>query len=180
MDDMLNLKKLETGLVAISQDCLRLQEVVEQIIQDLSLLSDEKHNYIIDIPADFPDMIIDRQKLELILVNLLHNAIKFTPPGGYITYKARMSGNQAIMSLNNTGITIPTAAQDRIFERFFQVEDSLTREHGGAGLGLSIVRGMVEVCGGKIYVESADDEGTTFTFNLPLDNTNLRPSKLKI
>jgi signal transduction histidine kinase/ActR/RegA family two-component response regulator len=180
MDDMLNLKKLETGLVSISQDSLRLQEVVEQIIQDLSLLSDEKHNYIIDIPADFPDMIIDRQKLELILVNLLHNAIKFTPPGGYITYKARMSGNQAIMSLNNTGITIPTAAQDRIFERFFQVEDSLTREHGGAGLGLSIVRGMVEVCGGKIYVESADDEGTTFTFNLPLDNTNLRPSKLKI
>ena len=180
MDDMLNLKKLETGLVSIAQDSLYLQEVVEQIIQDLSLLSDEKHNFDIDVPPDFPQMVIDRQKLELILVNLLHNAIKFTPPGGHISFKARVVSNQAIMALNNTGITIPKTDQERIFERFYQVEDSLTREHGGAGLGLSIVRGMVEVCGGQISVESTDEEGTTFTFNMPLDNSHLKVGKLKI
>jgi two-component system phosphate regulon sensor histidine kinase PhoR len=84
------------------------------------------------------------------------------------------------MALNNTGITIPKTDQERIFERFYQVEDSLTREHGGAGLGLSIVRGMVEVCGGQISVESTDEDGTTFTFNLPLDNSHLNAGKLKI
>jgi signal transduction histidine kinase len=181
IDDMLNLQYLESGIASLARDPLNLREVVEEITQDVSLLAEEKELQIsIDIPSDFPEMIIDRQKFDLILVNLIQNATKFTPAGGSITFQARAIGDQARMSLSNTGITIPVEKLDRIFDRFYQVEASLTRQHGGAGLGLAIVRGMTDVCGGKISVESDEDTGTTFSMNLPLDNTHIEPRKLEL
>ena len=124
------------------------------------------------------EMTIDREKFDLILMNLIHNAAKFTPPGGKINFRAANIDNQAHMALNNTGIVIPQEFLNRIFDRFYQIEHTLTREHGGAGLGLAIVRGMVEVCGGKISVESNEETGTTFTFMLPLDNSHLNNRRL--
>ena len=84
------------------------------------------------------------------------------------------------MSVHNTGSVIPPEEFGRIFDRFYQIESSLTRQHGGIGLGLSIVRGMIEVCGGEIQVESEEEKGTTFTFNLPLDNSHLEPHIVKL
>lgn len=180
MEDMLNLKKLESGIIDVTQDTVNLREAVEEITQDLILLTDKKHQIYINVPADFPQMIVDRQKFELIMVNLIDNAIKFTPPEGKITFNARVENSHAKMSLTNTGITIPQKEHDKIFERFYQVEESLIREHGGAGLGLAIARGMLEVCGGEISVDSSEETGTTFTFTLPLDNTGLKGGKLQL
>lgn len=180
IDDMLNLKKLESGVVTLAQDTIALNQMVEQITQDLSLLANKQHHITIDISPNFPQLITDRQKLELILVNLIHNAIKFTPSGGHITFTARAENNQALMTLHNSGTFIPQPEYEKIFERFYQIEESLTREHGGAGLGLSIVRGMLEVCGGKIWVESSKNNGTTFSFTLPLDNSGLEGGRLKL
>jgi two-component system sensor histidine kinase VicK len=84
------------------------------------------------------------------------------------------------ISITNTGISIPKKELTRVFERFYQVEKSLTREHGGIGLGLSIAKGMVNVCGGEIYAESEEGKSTTFTFTLPLDNSHLKERSLKI
>ena len=111
--------------------------------------------------------------------NLLHNAVKFTPKDGRVTFQARVDGDQAILSVTDTGIGIPKDKLNRIFDRFYQVEQSLTREYGGIGLGLAITRGMVEVCGGKIEVESSEDKGTTFTITLPLDNAFLQGRALR-
>lgn len=181
IDDMLNLQHLESGIASLSHERLNLPEVVQEVAKDVALLAEEKKLEInIDIPADFPDMIIDRQKLDLILVNLIQNAVKFTPLGGKITFKTRVNSDKAIIAINNTGITIPPKDLDRIFERFYQVESSLTREHGGAGLGLAIVRGMLDVCGGEISVRSDEVEGTTFTFTLPLNNTHLEARRLQL
>lgn len=182
IDDMLSLQSLESGLVSLSREPLILLEAVEAAVDDLSLWSEEKNLSIdIDIPADFPEMVADRQKIDLIIVNLIHNAVKFTPPGGQITFKARVTGeNNARISVTNTGISIPKKELTRVFERFYQVEKSLTREHGGIGLGLSIAKGMVNVCGGEIYAESEEGESTTFTFTLPLDNSHLKEQMLKI
>ena len=181
IDDMLNLQYLESGVGILSQDQLNIMEAVQEITRDISLLAEEKQLDIkIDIPSDFPQMIVDRQKFDLILMNLIHNAVKFTPTGGQITFKAQVGGDMARISVSNTGITIPKEKLDRIFDRFYQVEDSLTREHGGAGLGLAIVRGMVRVCGGEIWVESSDSTGTTFTFTLPLSNVNLEARRLNV
>ncbi len=175
IDDMLSLQYLESGIPNLSADVLLLPEIIDQVIQDMDLLVKEKNlTVFVDIPRDFPELIADRQKFDLIVVNLVHNAMKFTPPGEQVGFRATANGEYATISVTNTGVAIPKDKMDRIFDRFYQVESSLTREHGGIGLGLAIVRGMVEVCGGKISVESDETNGTTFTFTLPLDNTSLK------
>ncbi len=182
IDDMLSLQSLESGIISISKDPLNLPEAVQDAIGDLSLWAEQKNLTIeVDIPADFPPMIADRQKFDLILVNLINNAVKFTPVGGHITLQARVTGkNTTTISITNTGISIPKKELGRIFDRFYQVEQSLTREHGGIGLGLSIAKGMVLVCGGEIYAESEEGQSTTFIFTLPLNNSHLKERLLKI
>jgi len=181
IDDILNLKVLESGIPVLAQDKIDLHQVVESIRQDLALQADEKKLQLnVKIPLDFPEMTADRQKLDLILVNLFHNAVKFTPSSGSITVWAEANGSHATISVQNSGSIIPKEKQSQIFDRFYQVEATLTREHGGAGLGLAIVRGMVQVCGGSIRVESSEEAGTTFTFTMPLDNTNLKARKLEL
>lgn len=182
IDDMLSLQALESGVVSLAKDPLNLAEAVQAAIDDLSLWAEQKNLTIeVDIPADFPQMTADRQKFDLIVVNLFNNAVKFTPPEGHIAFKARVTGeNMTTISLTNTGISIPKKELSRVFERFYQVEKSLTREHGGIGLGLSIAKGMVNVCGGEINAESEEGKSTTFTFTLPIDNSHLEGQMLKI
>ena len=102
------------------------------------------------------------------MINLLSNAIKYTPEGGKISLKAWLNGDKAVISVRDSGIGIPPEECDKIFDRFYQVEDSLTRQYGGIGLGLAIVKSLVELCQGQIWVESEVGEGSTFTFELPL------------
>ena len=181
IDDMLSLQYLESGVASLTRDKLSLHHVLHEIIQDMSLMIEEKSLDIqIKIPHDFPTITVDSQKLDLIIMNLFHNAIKFTLAGGKVTFEAHVEGDQVVMSVSDTGIGIPADKLDRIFDRFYQVEQSLTREYGGIGLGLAITKGMVEVCGGKIHVNSKEGEGTTFTVRLPLDNSNLEARPLKL
>jgi signal transduction histidine kinase len=104
----------------------------------------------------------------MIVMNLLSNAIKYTPEGGVISFKARQDVDKAVIAISDTGIGISSEEQEKIFDRFYQVEDSLTRQHGGIGLGLAIVKSFVELCQGRIWVESESGKGSTFTFELPL------------
>ncbi len=169
IDDMLNLSYLETGQARLKPEEVILRELIQHAICDVSNQIEEKSlNTEIDIPADFPPMIADRQKLDLIVMNLLLNAIKYTPQGGNISFKAWTEGDKAVIAVNDSGIGIPPEEQDKIFERFYQVEDSLTRQHSGIGLGLAVTKGMVELCQGRIWVESELGKGSTFFFELPL------------
>jgi signal transduction histidine kinase len=169
IDDMLNLSYLETG-----QAHLRLEEVdLGQLVQDAALdvrsLAEEKSLSIeVCVLSDIPPMITDREKLDLVLMNLLSNAIKYTPEGGRVWLKAWVEGDNAVVSVQDSGIGIPAEERDKIFERFYQVGSSLTRQQGGTGLGLAIAKGMLELCGGRIWVESELGQGSTFTFEVPL------------
>jgi len=139
IDDMLNMKHLESGKISLSHEELDLNCVLNSIVQDMSLLVAEKElDLQVSIPPGFPLLIADRQKLDLIIMNLLHNAIKFTPANGQIVFAAKVQDSLALMSISDTGIGIPIGELNRIFERFYQVEKSLTREYGGIGLGLAI------------------------------------------
>jgi signal transduction histidine kinase len=181
IEDMLNLKYLESGVPSLAQDQLDLTKAIAQAVEDVSLLAQEKRLTIkVDIADEFPTLIADRQKFDLIVINLLDNALKFTPEGGRITISADVNDPWAVVSLSDTGIGIPEDKIDRVFERFFQVEDSLTRAYEGMGLGLAIVRGMVNVCGGEIHVISQPGQGSTFTFTLPLDNSNVEQRPLQL
>lgn len=181
IDDMLNLDYLENGIAVLTSAPLQLQEAMRDIMRDMSLLAEEKQLTItFDIPDNFPPIITDRQRFDLIVMNLFDNAIKFTPPGGKISLQARANGDSISIAISDTGIGIPEENMGRIFDRFYQVEPSLTREYGGIGLGLAIAQAMAELCGGKINVASKKNVGTTFTVTLPLDNTHLAGQKFKL
>jgi two-component system, OmpR family, phosphate regulon sensor histidine kinase PhoR len=104
-----------------------------------------------------------------VLQNLLDNAIQYTPQGGHIRVTADAGDNDAVISVADTGIGIPLADQERIFERFYRVDAARSREAGGTGLGLSIAKHIVEAHGGRLWVESTVGQGSRFSFSIPLD-----------
>jgi len=172
IDDMLNLSYLETGQARLNLEEVTLGDVIQRAMLDMSQLIEEKSlTAEVDIPADFPPMLADPQKLDLIVVNLLSNAIKYTPEGGNISCKAWVEEDRAVVAICDSGIGIPPEEQDKIFDRFYQIEDSLTRHYSGMGLGLAVAKGMVELCQGRIWVESEVGQGSTFYFELPLRPT---------
>jgi len=169
IDDMINLRHIETGVAELELEQLSLNELVAAITAEFASLAEaRKQDVSIKLASQPPMVEADRQKLHLVLANLLSNAIKFTPQGGRIQVEVETRGNEVWVSVRDTGIGIPSRKQERIFDRFYQVEPSLTRRFGGMGLGLSIAKGMVELHGGRIWVESVEGMGSSFTFALPL------------
>ncbi|MGQ9552550.1 MAG: ATP-binding protein [Anaerolineae bacterium] len=169
MDEMLNLDALERGSSFVRLEAMSLAEVVSEIVDDLRPLADTRSQTItVELPQDELRVTTDREKFGMILANLLSNAIKFTPEGGAITVRTSEHPEGVLVEVADTGIGIPVSEWQRIFERFYQVEDSLTREHEGMGLGLSIAKGMVELLGGRIWLESEVGRGSVFRFTVPL------------
>jgi signal transduction histidine kinase/DNA-binding NarL/FixJ family response regulator len=168
LDDMLNLRNLDTGAAVLHPEPVALADALEQALRSLSHLALAKQQTVLtELPPDLPPVFADPEKLQVILLNLISNAIKFTPSKGSITLNAVPDNGDLVVSVQDTGIGIPESERERIFERFYQVADSLRREQGGLGLGLSIVRGMVELHGGRVWVEGEIGQGSTFRFTLP-------------
>jgi signal transduction histidine kinase len=179
IDNMLDLRYLEAGLSRIQLQEVDLQEVINSIVRDFIPLAKGKEQIIeVSVPEGFPLINADRGKLESVLDNLLSNAIKFTPPGGRIGIEVKDWAGEVSVSVWDTGIGIPTEEHERIFESFYQVEESMRREHGGLGLGLAISKGMVELWGGRIWVESEVGKGSTFTFTIPKGRSDPSPSTI--
>ena len=120
------------------------------------------------IAPDLPPVGGESIYLRRVLDNLIGNAVKFTPTGGTITVQLEQQGNTMILQVTDTGIGIPADQQQRIFERFYQVDGSMRRRYGGMGLGLSLVKEVIEALGGTIDVESELGHGSTFTIALPI------------
>ena len=110
----------------------------------------------------------NRDQIEQVLVNLIDNAIKYTPGGGSITVTALVQNNMASVQIKDTGIGILSQDVPRLFERFYRVDKARSRQSGGTGLGLSIVKHIVEMHGGSVDVQSEYGSGSTFSFMLPL------------
>jgi len=167
LTDMLNLRYLEAGEMDLELEPVQFSEVVDAVLEDLGFLADEKGEVVvIEIGQDLPSIWADKGKLHLILSNLISNAIKFTPEGGEIAITALAEDDQLTVAVRDTGVGIASEEYDRIFDRFYQVEDSLTRRHPGLGLGLSIVKELVELHQGRVWVESQTEEGSTFYFTI--------------
>lgn len=190
IDDMVSLRHIETGETTLTLESVSLQSSVEQsILRMQPALESRPQHIVVELPTEPIWLYCDHEKLILILSHLISNAIKFTPEGGRVTIRASLrpagaldSGDGRIvqasrpLSLTNqwvvveiqdTGIGIPEREQSRIFDRFYQVADSLTRDHGGTGLGLTLARELVGTLGGAIWLTSQEGQGSTFTFALP-------------
>jgi signal transduction histidine kinase len=170
IEDMVNLRHLETGQTAPQQSTFNLPELIWAVCADCdSLASAKGQTIVLQLPPTALTVSADRAQITIILNNLLTNAIKFTPDGGRISVQAEPRNDQVRVSVIDSGIGVPKVERDRIFERFYQVEPHLTRRHGGMGLGLSIAKELVELHGGRIWVESVEGKGSRFTFTLPLE-----------
>ncbi|MCP4609290.1 MAG: HAMP domain-containing histidine kinase, partial [Planctomycetes bacterium] len=170
IDDMVNLRHIQTGEVQLQRTIFSFRELMLDVIKEFSDLIAGKQQILTKkfTPDDDPlNIDADRQKVYLILANIVSNAVKFTGEGGRIHINVELKDYKYWIKVIDTGIGIPKAKYEQIFDQFYQVEPSLTRKYQGMGIGLSIAKGMVEVHEGRIWVESVLGKGCNFTVVLP-------------
>ena len=147
-----------------------LKELVKEVLFDLKgAIEQKEHKIVIDIPPDLVQVEADPERIKQVFINLLDNAIKFTPQNGNICIRAKAKGKYIQVEISDTGIGIPQEHQKRIFERFYRVDKARSRNLGGTGLGLSIVKHIIYAHGGEVGVESEPGKGSKFFFTLPKD-----------
>jgi signal transduction histidine kinase len=169
IDDMVNLRHVDTGEVLLERDIFSMSELISEVVGEFAELARAKRQKVrLELSDDPLKIDADQQKVYLMLANLLSNAIKFTPNEGRVQVSAQQKAEEIWINVMDTGIGIPQRDCDRIFDRFYQVEPTLTRRHEGMGLGLSIAKTMVELHGGRIWVESVVGKGSRFTVILPV------------
>lgn len=181
---ILDISKIEKGSQEIVRQPVRPRALLESAISSVRPQAYKKGLKLeIDAEPGLPEINVDPYKVRQVLINLLGNAVKFTGNGGVVTVRARAAGAFAgrpesiRFEVVDDGIGIPEDKLDRIFEVFFQVDNTSTREYGGTGLGLAIVKNFVEAHGGEITVVSRLGEGSTFSFTLP-DGVGSNPNPL--
>jgi len=168
IDDMVNLHHLETGQAPLERTRVLVQEIVAEVLEEFTPMAESRRQTIaISLPGVPLSVLADREKLYLALRNLVSNAVKFTPEGGQIGIRVEEQPAETVFIVWDTGPGIPPRHQRRIFDRFYQAEPSLTRQHGGLGLGLTIAREIVELHGGRIWVESVVGQGSAFYMAIP-------------
>ncbi|EAH2780447.1 two-component system histidine kinase PnpS [Listeria monocytogenes] len=167
--DILALSRIEQNPVAENVELVDVDEVIEQSARTIFEMATEK-NIRVTIPEKTSAYVMietDRDKLQQIVINLLSNAINYTPVDGKVEVKLIEQEAEVIIEVTDNGIGIPAKDIDRVFERFYRVDKARSRHSGGTGLGLSIVKHLVENCGGRIEVESQEEVGSTFRVTLP-------------
>ena len=168
INDVLDLSKIEAGQLTLSLGDYSMGEVVHAVVSAVESLAAEKKLALkATVPADLPPARGDEGRITQVLLNLTGNAIKFTDEGE-VSIEARTSDGAFVISVSDTGPGISEADQQTIFEEFRQADSSSTRKKGGTGLGLSISRRIVELHGGRLWVESTPGHGSTFSFTLPI------------
>jgi signal transduction histidine kinase len=169
INDILDLSKVEAGKIDIRPESLRLADVVDDAVTTVKTMIDEsRHELAISIAEDLPPVYGDRNRLKQILLNLLSNAIKFTPDGGELYLETSRKGYFCQISMVDNGIGIRKEDQTCIFEPFTQLDTQPGERKQGTGLGLALTKQLVELLGGKIWVESEYGKGSRFSFTIPL------------
>lgn len=167
VNELLELSKIESGRVPLELKPTKPCDVLEAAYERLKMQAERAGlTLVMNCPDNLPEISADLYRLQQVVVNLIHNAIKFTPDGGSVRITADLEGNSIRFSVLDTGKGISSADLPRIFERFYKADRS--RSSSGTGLGLAIARHMVEAHNGKIWAESIVGKGSTFSFSIPI------------
>jgi len=165
VQELLELSRVESGQVPMSIVPTDVRELLSRPAERLRPQAERAGLALsLDLPPDLPRVLADVERVQQAVINLLHNAIKFTPPGGQITISAQVAGDEVVTAVRDTGVGIAAENLDRIFERFYKADRA--RSGGGTGLGLAIAKHIVQAHGGRIWAESAEGKGSTFYFSL--------------
>ncbi|HSH80313.1 MAG TPA: ATP-binding protein [Herpetosiphonaceae bacterium] len=184
IDELQELSQIESGRLVLRLEPASVAEITaragERLVQQI-----ERRGLTlqVDIPPELPAVIVDRDRIGQVLINLLHNALKWTPAGGVLAISADVADHAdsrvarelaqvegsgwLVLRVRDTGIGIPAGEVERVFERFYKVDRARTRDSGGSGLGLAIAKHIVERHGGRIWAESREGHGSTFSMLLP-------------
>lgn len=166
-NELLELSKIESGRFSLSLTPAAPGDLLSSAARRMQVQAERAHITLrVECADNLPSVEVDSQRLEQVLVNLIHNAVKFTRPGGEVTLLAEPVGGEVQFAVRDTGVGIPADEVSRIFERFYRVDKS--RTGSGTGLGLSIGKHIVEAHKGKIWAESVEGQGSTFFFSIPI------------
>jgi signal transduction histidine kinase len=167
INDLLDISKLEAGKAQLNRGTVDVEDLVTECLESVRSLAAGKNLRLTgDVAPDLGQVYGDRPKMKQVLLNLLGNAIKFTEKGS-VEVRAERQGTDLVVAVSDTGIGVPPEDRERIFESFTQGRSGMTGKYQGTGLGLAICRRLVEMHGGRIWVESRVGEGSTFTFTIP-------------
>jgi len=167
--DILDISRLESGTMKFITEITDINKMIGEVAETMRLSADLKHVQIDEEMEDkLPELVIDQERIKQVLINIVNNAIKFSPDGTVIIIRAKKEEENVLFEVQDFGRGIPGDKQKKIFETFYQVDYSMDRTFGGAGLGLAISRGIVLAHGGSIWVESKLGKGSTFGFTLPV------------
>lgn len=168
VDAMLTIQRLDAGTAFLRPTVVDVRDILKKVMHDFQPMAElEDHVITVSVPDKLPPLQVDPEKVGLILSNLLSNAIKFTPAGGRIEILAQDYLKGVLIGVRDNGVGIAPADQNQIFERFYQARAEHMAGHGGMGLGLTIVKHLVELHEGQVWVESELGQGATFYFTLP-------------
>ncbi len=168
INDLLDLVRLDSGVLVARRDPVALDEFLRNMASAArQVAEDKKIDLVVTIAPDVGVAMLDRDKLEKIILNLQFNALKFTPSGGRVELRADKEGEELVLRVSDTGIGIPEKDMPKVFGRFFQVDSSAQRKFQGVGIGLALVKELVELHDGTVKVESVEGKGTTFTARMP-------------
>lgn len=174
VNDVLDFFKLEAGKVNVQKHLVDLNKQIDQIVFDAQgLAHDRKLSLTFSSCPELPVMLLDRKMIDKITMNLIGNAIKFTPEGGEIKVSLQKKEGNAQLMVKDSGIGIPETEIEHLFERFYQVDATHTRAYEGTGIGLALVSQFVQLLNGSISLESKQGEGTTFYIELPIEEAGL-------
>ena len=172
VQELLELSRIESGQAPLRLFPTSVAALIPPAVERLRMQATRANlTLTVVLPDDLPPVLVDADRIRQVVINLVHNAIKFTPAGGYVTVTARSVHDGVVVSVADTGTGIPAEDQPRIFERFYKADRA--RSSGGTGLGLAIAKHTIHAHNGRIWVESTEGKGSTFSFTLPPVNTPL-------
>jgi len=178
IESLTDVDNYESGVARIRENTISISRIVNEVVSSFQDMAASKN---ITLSADMQDnefqVEADANKITVAISNLIRNAITFTNEGGQVQVKVGSVTGHVEVSVKDNGIGIPASAIPHIFDRFYQVESHLTRRHTGMGLGLSVAKSMIEMHGGRIWVESVVGQGSIFSFLLPMHPTKPKPSE---
>ncbi len=172
--DLLESSIIDAGLLMLDPQPILLPRLARDIIDELANHT-RRHQFVVDFEEGFPIVDADPQRIAQVLRNLIDNAIKYSPNGGLIVVRGVAQAHQVVVSVADQGVGIAPEHLNRLFEKYFRIESGLVRHVVGSGLGLPIAHTIVESHNGRIWAESRLDEGTTFSFALPLTGLSQLP-----
>src|SRR5947207_122456 len=176
--DFLVLVRLDSGVMQLKREPVEIGEFVRGLVSAARQMAQDKRIVLTSqVQEDVATVMVDRDKLEKILLNLQFNALKFTPAGGRVELRGARQGEELVLEVVDTGMGISAANLPHVFDRFWQADTSSRRKYQGVGIGLSLVKELVEVQGGTVAVESKESVGTTFTVQLPYLEPNSTPAE---